>query len=68
MIASLYVEQSRHDTSRVVHYAGGDLKNAIKKAIELSHTTTKDCAWIIQGNKAIAKYFKGKKFLPSDNV
>lgn len=67
-IATFYVEQSRHDTSRVVHYAGGNIKNAIRRAIELSFTTTKDCAWLIAGNKPIAKYFCGKKFKCSDTV
>ena len=68
IIAAIYVEQARHDTSRMVHYAGGDLKRAVAKAVELSMTTTKDCAWIIRGTKPIAKYFKGEKYKPSETV
>lgn len=68
MIAALYVEQSRHDTSRVVHYAGGNIRRAVQIALALSHTTSKDCAWIIRGNKPLAKYWKGQKFKPSDTV
>ena len=68
MIASIYVEQSRHDTSRVVHYAGGCLRRAREIALRLSHSTTRDCAWIISNGKPLCKYFKGQRFKPCQTV
>jgi hypothetical protein len=67
-IAAYYVEQNRHDTSRVVHYAGGDLKEAKARARELSETSTKNCAWVIEGNKPLLKFYDGKELKPNETA
>lgn len=69
IIANYTVEQTRSDTSKVVHYMGGNLKDAKKFAIELSLSCHRNCAWIIgANNKPLMKFFKGQRFSPKETV